>query len=133
MHWKAQLFGKKSIETLLHEMAGENRLRRVLGPISLTSLGIGAIIGAGIFVMTGRAAAVDFFTKVLKRQPKPIPETIGLPIVSVVAQGDMVIVASPRVFKDPKDEGKTYTSTWFDMWRIKDGKADEHWDCATKI
>src|SRR5438105_120927 len=52
-----QLFAKKSIETLLAEMAGENRLRRVLGPISLTSLGVGAIIGAGIFVMTGRAAA----------------------------------------------------------------------------
>src|SRR5205809_4270303 len=40
-------------------MEGENRLRRILGPINLTSLGIGAIIGAGIFVMTGRTAAVD--------------------------------------------------------------------------
>jgi APA family basic amino acid/polyamine antiporter len=56
---RKQLFAKKSLETLLKEMAGENRLRRVLGPISLTSLGVGAIIGAGIFVMTGRAAAVD--------------------------------------------------------------------------
>jgi amino acid transporter len=54
-----QLFARKSIETLLREMEGENRLRRVLGPIALTSLGVGAIIGAGIFVMTGRAAAVD--------------------------------------------------------------------------
>src|SRR5436190_5152794 len=54
-----QLWGKKSLELLLQEMAGENRLRRVLGPISLTSLGVGAIIGAGIFIMTGRAAAVD--------------------------------------------------------------------------
>jgi APA family basic amino acid/polyamine antiporter len=54
-----QLFAKKSLETLLAEMKGENRLRRVLGPIGLTSLGVGAIIGAGIFVMTGRAAAVD--------------------------------------------------------------------------
>jgi APA family basic amino acid/polyamine antiporter len=54
-----QLFAKKSLETLQAEAAGENRLRRVLGPISLTSLGVGAIIGAGIFVMTGRAAAVD--------------------------------------------------------------------------
>src|SRR5581483_7817581 len=58
MFWK-QLFVRKSLETLAEEMAGENRLRRVLGPISLTSLGVGAIIGAGIFVMTGRAAAVD--------------------------------------------------------------------------
>src|SRR5207237_8193767 len=38
-------------------MDGRNRLRRVLGPIGLTSLGIGAIIGAGIFVTTGEAAA----------------------------------------------------------------------------
>src|SRR5512141_446273 len=37
-------------------MKGENRLRRVLGPIQLTSLGVGAIIGTGIFVLTGVAA-----------------------------------------------------------------------------
>ena len=44
---------------LLAEMAGEHRLRRILGPVSLTSLGVGCIIGAGIFVVTGRAAALD--------------------------------------------------------------------------
>src|ERR1700722_1919317 len=54
-----QLFATKSLETLHAEAAGENRLRRTLGPINLTSLGVGAIIGAGIFVMTGRSAAVD--------------------------------------------------------------------------
>jgi amino acid transporter len=54
-----QLFAKKSMEMLAAEAAGDNRLRRVLGPIGLTSLGVGAIIGAGIFVMTGRAAAQD--------------------------------------------------------------------------
>jgi APA family basic amino acid/polyamine antiporter len=58
MIWN-QLFAKKSLETLHEEMVGENRLRRILGPINLTSLGIGAIIGAGIFVMTGRTAAAD--------------------------------------------------------------------------
>jgi basic amino acid/polyamine antiporter, APA family len=58
MFWK-QLFATKSLETLFAEMAGEHRLRRVLGPVALTSLGVGAIIGAGIFVMTGRAAAED--------------------------------------------------------------------------
>jgi amino acid transporter len=54
---RARLFARKSLETLLAEMAGENRLRRVLGPIALTSLGVGAIIGAGIFVTTGAEAA----------------------------------------------------------------------------
>ncbi len=51
-----QLFAKKSLKVLLEEMAGEHRLRRVLGPVTLTSLGIGAVIGAGIFVATGAAA-----------------------------------------------------------------------------
>src|ERR1700757_4773566 len=54
--WK-RLSARKSLEQLLAEMGGENRLRRVLGPIALTSLGVGAIIGAGIFVTTGAAAA----------------------------------------------------------------------------
>src|ERR1700741_3756534 len=41
---------------LLAEARDENRLRRCLGPVQLTSLGVGAIIGAGIFVATGAAA-----------------------------------------------------------------------------
>src|SRR3984893_16166070 len=53
---KNQLFATKSLAQLLAEMAGENRLKRVLGPVTLTSLGVGAIIGAGIFVSTGAAA-----------------------------------------------------------------------------
>src|SRR5947207_11560576 len=52
----SQLFATKSLAQLHEEMAGENRLRRVLGPVQLSSLGIGAIIGAGIFVATGAAA-----------------------------------------------------------------------------
>lgn len=52
----SQLFAKKSLSLLLEEMKGENRLRRVLGPLALTSLGVGAIIGTGIFVLTGIVA-----------------------------------------------------------------------------
>ena len=51
-----QLLAKKPLKLLLDEMSGEHRLRRVLGPVQLTSLGVGAIIGAGIFVATGAAA-----------------------------------------------------------------------------
>ena len=51
-----QLFARKPLKMLLDEMAGEHRLRRVLGPWQLTALGIGAIIGTGIFVLTGVAA-----------------------------------------------------------------------------
>src|SRR5207244_10624670 len=58
MFWN-RLFATKSLEMLAEEAKGENRLRRVLGPVGLTSLGVGAIIGAGIFVITGRVAAND--------------------------------------------------------------------------
>jgi basic amino acid/polyamine antiporter, APA family len=51
-----QLWARKSLEVLLDEMAGEHRLRRVLGPVALTALGVGAIIGTGIFVLVGKAA-----------------------------------------------------------------------------
>lgn len=51
-----QIFAKKPLSLLLEEMKGENRLRRILGPVGLTSLGVGAIIGTGIFVLTGVAA-----------------------------------------------------------------------------
>jgi APA family basic amino acid/polyamine antiporter len=51
-----KLFARKPLGLLLEEMEGEQRLRRVLGPVQLTSLGIGCIIGAGIFVVTGLVA-----------------------------------------------------------------------------
>jgi len=51
-----KLLAKKPLKLLLEEMEGDNRLRRILGPIELTSLGIGCIIGTGIFVLTGIAA-----------------------------------------------------------------------------
>ena len=50
------LFARKPLELLLEEMSGDHRLRRVLGPVQLTSLGVGAVIGTGIFVLTGVAA-----------------------------------------------------------------------------
>src|SRR5947209_9042921 len=56
MKLRSQLFAVKPVAVLLAEMEGEHRSRRVLGPVSLTALGVGAIIGAGIFVLTGLAA-----------------------------------------------------------------------------
>src|SRR6201988_2981171 len=51
-----QLFQRKSHEALVEELHSDSRLRRCLGPIQLSSLGVGAIIGTGIFVLTGIAA-----------------------------------------------------------------------------
>lgn len=81
---------------------------------------------------SGRAGVVKFFTEVLQAKPTPIPDHLKTPIVSVVAEGDLVVVVYPRIVQNASDPSKSYTTTWFDMWRIKDGKADEHWDPATK-
>src|SRR5690242_17868979 len=53
------LWSTKSVEFLQGEASieGEHSLKRSLGALNLTLLGIGAIIGAGIFVLTGTAAA----------------------------------------------------------------------------
>ncbi len=48
----------KSVESILRESQKEgHQLKKALGPIDLMALGVGAIIGAGIFVITGTAAA----------------------------------------------------------------------------
>jgi APA family basic amino acid/polyamine antiporter len=56
----AKLFAVKPLSLLTKEAGeeGEHTLRRSLGPVNLITLGIGAIIGAGIFVLTGQAAAL---------------------------------------------------------------------------
>ena len=55
----SEMLATKPLDALMCE-AGEEReggLRRILGPVNLVTLGIGAIIGAGIFVLTGTVAA----------------------------------------------------------------------------
>ena len=51
------LFRRKSVTDLQAEALTDHSLKRALGPINLTALGVGAIIGTGIFVLTGTVAA----------------------------------------------------------------------------
>ncbi|HEX7230980.1 MAG TPA: amino acid permease [Candidatus Binatia bacterium] len=53
---RRSLLAKKSGDLLLRDAAGAYGLRQILGPLQLTSLGIGAIVGAGIFVIIGVVA-----------------------------------------------------------------------------
>jgi predicted SnoaL-like aldol condensation-catalyzing enzyme len=78
-------------------------------------------------VPSGLEPVMKFFGSMPKR-PIPKPNSWRTKVVSVMAEGDLVMVATVRELKDTA--GKAYTTTWFDMWRIKDGKADEHWDGA---
>jgi basic amino acid/polyamine antiporter, APA family len=62
-----QLFRTKSPDLLIAESeAPERQMKRTLGPVALTAIGIGAIIGAGIFSLTGTAAAGQTFASQLE-------------------------------------------------------------------
>jgi predicted SnoaL-like aldol condensation-catalyzing enzyme len=63
--------------------------------------------------------------------PKPIPEKID-GLVAMQAEGDYVTMSFVREYDDPKEKGRKYTTTWFDMFRFENGKIAEHWDSALK-
>lgn len=78
-------------------------------------------------VETGLQGFIDFFSKL--GGPRPVPDTVkGL--VSISAEGDLVTMAFVSQMKDAT--GADYTTTWFDMFKVQDGKITEHWDCDTK-
>jgi predicted SnoaL-like aldol condensation-catalyzing enzyme len=81
-------------------------------------------------VPTGRAGFVDLFSKFSK--PKPIEAKIQSPLVSITAEGNFVILSFVSEALDPNDKTKTYTTTWFDMFRIENHKIAEHWDPTVK-
>jgi predicted SnoaL-like aldol condensation-catalyzing enzyme len=79
-------------------------------------------------VPTGRAAFMRFFGQFPKQAVKPTIDDL----VSIVAEGDLVVLGFRRVLPDLQNEGQTYTTTWFDMFRIENGQIAEHWDYGTK-
>ena len=81
-------------------------------------------------VPTGRAAFVEAFSKRVK--PVLVEPRIKAPLVAIVADGDLVVLSFVRENDDPSAPGKKYTTTWFDMFRIENGKIAEHWDPAMK-
>lgn len=77
---------------------------------------------------TGIKGFKDFFTRM--GPPQAIEATVpGL--VAIQAEGDYVTLSFVRQYDNPKEKGKKYTTTWFDMFRIVNGKIVEHWDSAT--
>ena len=81
-------------------------------------------------VATGRDAFVKFFSSIKK--PQPITDKVRTPIVSIVAEGNLVVLTFVSQQQDPKDSTKIYTTSWFDMFRVENGKIAEHWDPMLK-
>jgi basic amino acid/polyamine antiporter, APA family len=83
-----QLLATKSIDKLIADSEHpEHRLRKTLGPWSLTALGIGAVVGAGIFVLTGTAAA---------GQQLAVHSILNAPLLEAVRYGEHALGVSGR-------------------------------------
>lgn len=81
-------------------------------------------------VATGRKPFVDFFSRRFRDGPKPIEAMIKAPLVTILGDGDYVTLVFVRELPHPTKPGEKYTTTWFDMFRIENGKIAEHWDPA---
>jgi predicted SnoaL-like aldol condensation-catalyzing enzyme len=81
-------------------------------------------------VASGRDALVEYIRKT--RPVVPIPATIGFPVISIMAEGDMVLVASVEYADDKEKPGTKYATTHFDLYRIENGLVAEHWDNLQK-
>lgn len=73
-------------------------------------------------VETGMKGFLDAFSKL--GGPRPIPDQVD-GLVSIQAEGDIVTLSFVNKIGD-------YSTTWFDMFRVQDGKIAEHWDCDVK-
>ncbi|MBM3728473.1 MAG: amino acid permease [Acidobacteria bacterium] len=81
------LFRTKSIDALLRSSEGAGKkLERTLGPWSLTALGIGAVIGSGIFILTGTAAAGETLAT---------PSILHAPVLELLRNGFVSSVGRP--------------------------------------
>jgi predicted SnoaL-like aldol condensation-catalyzing enzyme len=75
---------------------------------------------------TGLAGFLAFFEPIA--QPRPVADDVP-DMIQIVAEGDKVVLATETTYLDA--EGNPYTTTWFDMWILEDGKLVEHWDTAS--
>ena len=81
-------------------------------------------------VATGRDAMVAYMKAT--RPMRPIEPTITFPVIAIMAEGDLVMLATVSHLPDPQAPEKKYAGTHFDMFRIENGKIAEHWDSVAK-
>jgi predicted SnoaL-like aldol condensation-catalyzing enzyme len=77
-------------------------------------------------IPSGRSAVAHFFGTLPRKEVQPTIR--GL--VSIVAERDLVVLSFVDEQPDPRDSTKTFTTTWFDMLRVSNGKVAEHWDAG---
>ena len=81
-------------------------------------------------VATGLDAMIAYMKAT--RPVKPIEPTIHFPVIAMMAEGDLVLLATVSYSPDPENPGHNYAGTHFDMFRVENGKIAEHWDSVAK-
>jgi len=81
-------------------------------------------------VASGRDAMVAYMRST--RPVRPISASITFPVVTIMAEGDLVLLATVNYLPDPQAPGHKYATTHFDLFRIERGKIAEHWDNVEK-
>lgn len=81
-------------------------------------------------VASGRDALVTFIKN--SRPQREIQPTMTFPLISMIAEGDMVMVATVTYEDDPEKPGERYATTHFDLYRVENGLIAEHWDHVPK-
>jgi predicted SnoaL-like aldol condensation-catalyzing enzyme len=80
---------------------------------------------------TGASGLRGVKSRIAARADAPLQPWIGAPLVALVAEGDLVALVTMQELPHPVHTGRTYTITWFNQFRIADGRIVEHWDAAT--
>lgn len=83
-------------------------------------------------VQSGRDTWIKLFSEV--RKPKPVAPLIKVPVISIIAERDIVMVSFVRRVRDRVHPESIYDMTWYDVFRIdaKSGKIAEHWDSSER-
>jgi predicted SnoaL-like aldol condensation-catalyzing enzyme len=81
-------------------------------------------------VSSGRDALVAYMKG--SRPVRPIQPKITFPVITIMAEGDLVMIATVSYSPDPTKPGEKYAGTHFDLFRIENGKIAEHWDSVAK-
>jgi predicted SnoaL-like aldol condensation-catalyzing enzyme len=81
-------------------------------------------------VATGRDAMVAYMKQT--RPVKPIEPKITFPVIAIMAEGDLVMVATVSKEGDKTKPETQWVGTHFDLFRIENGKIAEHWDSVPK-
>jgi predicted SnoaL-like aldol condensation-catalyzing enzyme len=81
-------------------------------------------------VASGRDNLVTYMKN--SRPRRDIQPNITFPVISIMAEGDLVMLATVSYADDPAKPGQKYAGTHFDLFRVENGKIAEHWDSVAK-